>query len=243
MGSKKTVWAVVPAGGVGRRFVAAEKGEADKLMVSLAGLPVLVRTIQALMAAKNIDGVMIAAHKDHQPKYEALLTDYTFSRPFLFTEGGDTRRDSVMNGVKALPEDVGVVVVHDAARPLIEPDIIDGAIEKVLTGSCSGVVVSVPIWDTVKRSSSNGAIEETVNRDCLWRAQTPQVFNKMDLVKAHQAVAADTHVTDDAQLLELAGMGKVAVFEGSESNIKITVADDLLLAERILIQADTNIGA
>ena len=223
------VWAVLPAAGKGERF----SKEEDKLGVRLGGIPLLARTVQALLSAQRVHGLIIACPPGKESLYREWLG--TSAKQVQFVAGGADRRASVLNGVKALPDACEVVVVHDAARPLIAPALVDKAIAPVV-GGAAGCVVAMPMQDTVKEALGAEAgegpeIARTLDRSRLWRAQTPQVFRKDLLLQAHAAIPAETPVTDDAQLLELAGLGPVILLEGPASNLKVTTPDDRLLAE------------
>lgn len=229
-------WAVVPAGGRGERFSAGQ----DKLLVPLDGIPVLARSVMALLAAESVSGVMIACRPEKQAVYEAVIRDCQPAKPVRFAGGGRDRRESVYNGVLALPVETEIVAVHDAARPLIAPGLVEAAVRRVREG-VPGCIVGVPIRDTVKTVAED-RISGTVDRSLLWRAQTPQVFLKSVLLAAVQAVPEDTPVTDDAQLLELAGLGPVHLLEGDERNLKITTPQDVAMAEAWLAMATSPPG-
>lgn len=233
-------WAVVPAGGSGQRF-----GNRDKLMVPLAGKPVLVHTVQALLSSDQIEGVVVAAHSDRMATYQEMLQSYVFEQPPLkplswqkpvrFVAGGRTRRDSVRRGLAALPEDVEIVLIHDAARPLISPDVVDQAAQRIRQEPDLSVLVAVPVVDTIKEvAPETGRILATVDRERLWQAQTPQVFWRKRLLQAHDQVEADFNATDDTQLVEWAGLGQVVIVPGERRNLKITTPEDILIAEALL---------
>jgi 2-C-methyl-D-erythritol 4-phosphate cytidylyltransferase len=228
--SSGPVWAVVPAGGSGSRF----SQQQDKLLAELVGRPVLIHTVQALLSAPSVDGLVLVSSDMNQAAYQTLIRQWLPDAPVHFAIGGDTRRDSVFQGLLALPGEARIVLIHDAARPLIQPEIVEASITAVRQGN-SGAIVAVPIHDTVKQTASdNRTIAQTLDRSRLWRAQTPQVFDKARLLQAHQHIAPDTPVTDDAQLMELAGLGPVTVISGDERNLKITTPTDLLMAEAFL---------
>jgi len=228
--SPAVAWAVIPAGGTGTRF----SPETNKLLALLAGVPVLVRSLLNVIATPSIHGVVLVCHADFQADYQALIQQWLPHAPIIYALGGETRRDSVYQGLLAIPEDVPIVAVHDAARPLIVPEVIELAVQRVAQGH-AGSLVAVPIQDTVKRVAADTLeVEDTLDRSLLWRAQTPQCFRKDLLIKAHQAVGADVSVTDDVQLLELTGLGPVVIVPGNERNLKITTPADILLAEAFL---------
>lgn len=225
------VWAIVPAAGRGERF----SNRSDKLTIHVGGLPILVRSVEALLDSKQVTGVILVVHPEKKALYQRLIYEYRHRKPVHFVDGGETRRESVAKGLAALPPEASVVLIHDAARPLLQPKRVDEAISK-LTPDLAGVILAAPIHDTVKQvaGSAQHAIVNTIDRALLWRAQTPQVFHRDVVLKAHQAVPAEQPVTDDAQLVELAKLGVVEVLPGDESNLKITAPADLLWAEALL---------
>ncbi|MBU1566182.1 MAG: 2-C-methyl-D-erythritol 2,4-cyclodiphosphate synthase [Proteobacteria bacterium] len=144
--------------------------------------------------------------------------------------GGRRRQDSVRAGLKALDDNTTIVLVHDAARPLVSNEIIDRCYLAALHhGAC---IAAVPVKDTLKRGDDTGRVEATIDRTSLWQAQTPQAFRKELLEKAYR-LNGDADVTDESSLLEKAAI-TVALVEGAETNIKITRPEDLLLAEKII---------
>jgi 2-C-methyl-D-erythritol 4-phosphate cytidylyltransferase len=230
---QREAWAIIPAGGTGSRF----SGEENKLLTPLAGVPVLVRTLRAVLSAPSIQGVVLVCHPQHQSQYQALLKAWLPDAPILYTAGGGTRRDSVYQGLLALPAQASIVAVHDAARPLIASQLIEQAVCVIREGH-AGALVALSIQDTVKQVSPHTlVIESTLDRTVLWRAQTPQCFDKILLLQAHQQVSKEHAVTDDVQLMELAGLGPVLIVPGEERNLKITTPTDVVLAE-VFLQAD-----
>jgi 2-C-methyl-D-erythritol 4-phosphate cytidylyltransferase len=223
-------WAVIPAGGSGTRFSETR----DKLLCELGGRPVLLRTLAAFLSAASISGIVLVASEKALGVYQATVKEAFPEAPILHTTGGATRRASVYQGLLTVPQTAEIVVIHDAARPLIRPNLIDASVTAIRQGA-SGAVVAVPMVDTVKQAQPNGQfIEKTVDRALLWRAQTPQAFRKDVILQAHQGIPEETAVTDDAQLLELAGLGPVQLLAGDERNLKITGPQDLWLAEALL---------
>jgi 2-C-methyl-D-erythritol 4-phosphate cytidylyltransferase len=227
--SESSIWAVIPAGGSGSRY--SQSGE-DKLLADLAGQPVLRWSLQALLQARGLSGIVLAVAEARMPAYEALARQWFPQADILVVAGGADRRQSVYHGLLALPEEAAIVAVHDAARPLIRTRTIEAALQAVLAGA-AGAVVAVPMHDTVKQAEGE-SISATLDRTRLWRAQTPQVFRKDLLLRAHRMIPVETPVTDDAQLMELAGLGPVVLVPGEEGNLKITTRADLRLAEAYL---------
>lgn len=225
-------WAVIPAGGSGSRFSATE----DKLLNPLAGKPVLQRTLEVLLWTPRISGIVLVASEKALECYQKLTEQAFPNASIRLALGGETRRASVYQGLLALPESAEIVVIHDAARPLMEPTMVAESIQAVEAGAV-GAVIAVPVNDTLKRAEPGiETIAATVDRAHLWRAQTPQTFQKSVLLQAHQGVPLERSVTDDAQLLELAGLGPVKLLPGSERNLKITRKQDIQLAEALLAQ-------
>lgn len=227
------IWAVVPAAGTGQRFSPDE----DKLLADLDGKPVLYRTIDALLNARSIAGIVIATSPERQDVYHTILSGIQTLKPVRWAVGGDTRRDSVIAGVlkvkELAPDHAEWVAIHDAARPLILPGTVDEAVKLAETQQC-GVFVGIPVVDTVKQVDDSDplcpAVQSTVDRRRLWRAQTPQVAPVEALLQANGQVPYQTPVTDDVQLLELTGLAPVRCVPGRPDNLKITVQEDLLLA-------------
>lgn len=228
--SPQAVWAVAPAGGSGSRFSSSE----DKLLAKLQELSVLVHTLTALLQAPSLQGIVLVSSLQNQPIYRRLLQSFLPDAPIQHAIGGATRRASVYNGLLALPPETSIALIHDAARPLIDPQLVEDTIQAVQQGA-AGAIVAAPIHDTVKQVSNGSLnIKATLDRSLLWRAQTPQTFNLGLLLQAHNQTGQDVTVTDDAQLLELCGLGPVQIIPGDERNLKITTAADLILAEALL---------
>ncbi len=219
-------YALVVAAGRGQRL----GGEVPKQYLPLAGVPVLRRSLDAFLTHPAIAGARVVFHPDDRDRYAAAVAGLDLPPP---VPGGATRQQSVLNGLESLAEQApDVVLIHDAARPLVSRDIIDrtlAALERA-----PGAVVAVPVADTVKRDDGAGLVAATVERAGLWRAQTPQAFHYGPILAAHRAAAArDGAATDDAAVAEAAGM-PVAIVHGSEDNFKITTAEDLRRAECLL---------
>ena len=223
--------ALVVAAGRGAR--AARAGGLPKQYVALAGVPVLRRTLDALVAVHAIDVVQVVIHPDDGSSYEAAVAPVLdkLLPPVL---GGATRQASVKAGLEALARLApDVVLIHDAARPFVAPGLVDRLVAAL--DRWDGAIPGLQLSDTLKRARADGSIEATVARDGLWRAQTPQGFRFAAILAAHRAAAtAGRHdFTDDAAIAEWQGLG-VALVDGSERNIKLTTAEDLVMAERVL---------
>jgi 2-C-methyl-D-erythritol 4-phosphate cytidylyltransferase len=222
-------WAVVPAAGSGARF----GGESPKQYRQLAGEPLIVRTLARLLAHPSVEGAMVALAADDAHWSRLALR---FDKPVLTCIGGADRGASVLAGLRALPTDVAddaLVLVHDAARPCVRIADLDRLIATA-QGDAVGALLAVPVSDTLKRADADGRVDATVPRANLWRALTPQAFRRGALTRALERAQADgIAVTDEAMAMERLGLWPLLV-EGSQDNIKLTVAEDLALAEHIL---------
>ena len=226
--------AVIVAAGRGSRAAAASG--VPKQYAHIGGEAVLTHTLRALATHPRIDLVQVVIHPDDAAAYSDAWPDT--ARPVLPpVPGGATRQDSSLRGLEALSvHDIGAVMIHDAARPFVDP----GTISRVLHAleRFQGAIPGLAVADTLKRVGRSGAIAGTVDRAQLWRAQTPQAFRFADIIAAHRkAAAAGRHdFTDDAALAEWAGLS-VTVVQGSEENRKITTPEDLAMAKRVLRRA------
>jgi 2-C-methyl-D-erythritol 4-phosphate cytidylyltransferase len=213
------VWSIVVAGGAGRRFGRL------KQFSDLAGRPVLAWAVQACRPCSA--GVVLVLPAPVTPDVDPHGAD-------VVVAGGDTRADSVRCGLTAVPDDAGVIVVHDAARPLASPALFAAVIAAVTDGGVDGAVPGVPPSDTIKAVDASGRVTATLDRERLVAVQTPQAFRAAVLRAAHDG-APVPGVTDDAMLVESMG-GTVRVVPGERGNLKITDPDDLAVAERSMAQ-------
>jgi len=196
-------------------------------------VPLLVHAVRNLAAARLVDLVVVAAPPDQVTAVQALLTDHHTGATLHVVPGGSTRRQSVraaLAALAALPDAVGVVLVHDAARPLAPVELIDAVASAVRAGA-DAVVPGLPVTDTVKRVDGD-IVTETVDRSALRSVQTPQGFRRTVLEEAHLDLS-DGGITDDAGLVERAGYS-VVVVPGAEEAFKVTRPLDLVLAEAVL---------
>lgn len=224
------VWAVVCAGGKGVR---AGDGVAKQFR-DLDGIPVLRRAV-ALFTASGCP-VVVAAN-DPVAVAEAGVR-VGVDGVVAVVPGGEDRRASVAAGLAAVPEDVEIVAVHDAARPLADRAVLDAAVAAVRAGA-DAAVPAVAVADTVKRVDTAGVVTATVPRDDLVTVQTPQVFRATVLRRAHREVPADAVATDDAALVEAVG-GTVVTVPGDPSNLKITRPADFAVAGALLGARDAS---
>jgi 2-C-methyl-D-erythritol 4-phosphate cytidylyltransferase len=207
---------IVPAAGSGERLGA----EGPKAFVLLGGRP-LVHWSQAALGA-TCDRVVVAVPEGYEEEPDRVV-------------GGGSRSESVRNALDAAPE-ATVAVVHDAARPLVTPDLVRRCLDALGEG-VDGAIAAAPVTDTVKEAAADGRVLRTLDRSRLWSIQTPQVF-RAEVLRRALDVSAETlsAATDDAALVEAAG-GTVVVVEAPPENIKVTGSIDLRMAE-VLLRAD-----
>jgi 2-C-methyl-D-erythritol 4-phosphate cytidylyltransferase len=219
---------IIPAGGQSSRFKDKEK----KPFAQLDGRAVWLRSAELFVTRTDVCQCIIVVAKADQ---EIFRRRYGPNMAFMnvqIADGGAERFDSVANGLAALKPEADFVAIHDAARPCLTTELIDSVF--ATAAKTSAAILAIPVTETVKRVDGQQVIKETVSRQGLWLAQTPQVFRRDWLTAAYaNRDKSDKAITDDAQLIEAAGH-LVAVVEGSTSNIKITTKADLFLAEAIL---------
>ena len=220
------VAALVPAAGRGERLGPG----APKAIREIAGTPMLVHAVKALAASPVVDVVVVAAPSDYREDVGSLLQPQEFSAEVFVVAGGESRSESVARALIALPDDVDVVLVHDAARPLIPPEVITNVVAAVRNGHAA-VVPVVPLVDTIRTVGGDASLGATVSRDSLRAVQTPQGFTRDVLQRAHAEV--DAPVTDDAGMVERLGIAVHAV-DGHEDAFKVTRPLDVVLAEALI---------
>ncbi|MFK4099890.1 2-C-methyl-D-erythritol 4-phosphate cytidylyltransferase [Streptomyces sp. NPDC019531] len=233
---------VIPAAGKGVRLGPG----APKALRALNGTPMLIHAVRAMAASRAVSLVVVVAPPDGAGEVKSLLDAHALPErtDFVVVPGGDSRQESVRLGLEALPPDFGIVLVHDAARPLVPVDTVDAVIEAVRTGA-PAVVPALPLADTVKEvepaqvSGEPEPVVATPARARLRAVQTPQGFDRATLVRAHDSVTED--VTDDASMVEQLGL-TVVVVPGHEEAFKVTRPLDLVLAEAVLARRRLNDG-
>ena len=220
--------AIIVAAGQATRF------GAPKVISQIAGVPAILRVIQTFQSVPAIEQIVVVVGDDVRAKVEDLVANVGSRPPIALVPGGERRQDSVLAGIKALP-DAEFVVVHDAARPLVTSHMIEAAIAALEAGA-EAAIAAVPVTDTIKRQ--RGTEIETIDRSDLWRAQTPQAFRRASIARElEKARQDDIAVTDEATLIERAG-GRVVLVPGSDQNLKLTVPGDRTILEA-LMSADT----
>jgi 2-C-methyl-D-erythritol 4-phosphate cytidylyltransferase len=225
---KRVVGVVFVAGGKGSRAGGSEL----KQFRWIAGKPMLLHSIQTFQEREDVALVVVVLPHEHVGDPPPWLFQCDTER-LLLSVGGRERIDSVRNGLEDLPDDIAIVVVHDAARPLVTPKMISDVIAAARQGK--GAAPALPVFDTLKRTDEQGTIVETVDRTNLVRAQTPQAFPREMIERAHaEARASRIDATDDAALCERLGM-EVVMVPGSERAMKITTEADFARAEALSI--------
>ncbi len=227
-GSPPEVGVIVPAAGMGER---AGRGELKQFR-AIAGVPTLLRAVRPFALHPRVAQIVVALPSAVANSPPEWLTPLAGERLRLVS-GGATRWRSVAAALAALDPRCTIVLVHDAARPFVSSETVDRVIAAAEKGR--GAVAAVPVYDTVKRTSEDGRIVETVDRRGLWRAQTPQGFPREMLETAYRKIAAsgaEPDPSDDAQVAEWAGF-EVVLVPDLTTNIKITTPEDFLLAEAL----------
>lgn len=221
--------AIVVAAGGGTRM----NTEESKQFMGLAGKPVLAHCLLAFESASSIDGIIVVVRsQDVDRCRKNIIERYGIKKLRSIVTGGDRRQDSVMAGLMELPPEAEAVCIHDGARPFVTEE----QIERILSliGEFDGVVLGIPVVDTIKRADVDDVIIETLNRQGLWLIQTPQAFRPQTIFKAYQQARIDSIIaTDDAVLVERIG-GRIKIEPGSQSNMKITHPEDLMIAEMLM---------
>ena len=233
-----SVFVILPAAGIGTRM-AAGNGSAPKQFLALKGLPILLHSLQAFLAVSRVTAIYVAVRESEQPRVSALLAQYKLggtdgnSRVHV-VPGGDFRQDSVANALAALPSTAAsdIVLVHDAVRPLIDPETIERTIAAIEKHGAA--IVAFPAIDTIKqveRTADGALVTATIPRELIVHAQTPQGARVPLLRRAFAEAAADEFTgTDESSLLERAGI-PVYVVPGTSRNFKVTQPGDLEIAE------------
>ena len=219
---------IILAGGTGDRF----GREGGKQLVEIAGKPVLTWSAESFDAVGDVGLIVIVCPEDRKEEYlKRAIDPFPFVTPIAVAPSGPTRQESAFSGLECVPDEFEFVALHDGARPLVTPQLIEHTIAMVKGNfDADGAVVAHPAIDTLK-VVENGVIAGTPDRNVFWNAQTPQVFRTGIYRRAHAAALSDGFVgTDDSSLIERLG-GRVLVVEGPRDNLKPTVPEDYELLE------------
>lgn len=221
----KTV-ALVAAAGLGRRMGCV----CPKTLLKIGRKPILAWTLGIFQAHPEIDEIVLVFQPDRLQAARDLVRRYRFSKVSAIVAGGATRQISVKNGLAVVDAASDFVAIHDGARPCVD----EASITRVLFAArrSGAAVLGVPVKPTIKSVDRGGSIQKTLPREGLWEIQTPQVFRRALITQAYRRFGA-RRVSDDASLVEHMGH-KVAVVQGSYFNIKVTTAEDMVLARAIL---------
>ena len=222
--------ALLAAAGAGERL----GGGSPKALVELASRPLAAWSLAALEASRSVRRAIVAAPLGFEDAIAALAQRAAPSLEVEVIAGGESRSRSVANAL-AVAGDPSIVVVHDAARPLVAAELVDRCVDRLEHWGCDGVVAAARVTDTVKEAGAGGRVIATLERGDLWAVQTPQAF-RGDVLSGALAAAALDRAYDDAQLVEAAG-GDVRIVESSRENLKITTPLDLRVASLILAAA------
>lgn len=221
------VQAIVVAAGSGTRLKASK----PKALVLLRDKPLLWYSLNVFERSRSITSVIVVGHPGHLKAFRRIVDNGRFKKISAIVAGGATRSDSVACGLACVDKDTEIVMVHDAARPMVSEKLVKDSLAVILNQQAA--VTAVPVKATIKKADpKNLFVTETLLRNTLWEVQTPQTFRRNLLERAHQAkLCCDP--TDDAMLVEKMGI-KVKIVPGDYRNIKVTTAEDLALAKMLL---------
>ena len=224
------MYLLIPAAGMGRRM----GSDRNKLLLCLENRPLLAWTLLAASASQEINWIGIIGQSLDFPDFKEILISLNLTKPVELIQGGDTRQESVYNGLQALPAQAQRVLIHDGARCLATPKLFDRCAQ--VLQNCQGLIAAIPVKDTIKIVDEHKVIKDTPDRSNLWAAQTPQGFEVALLKHCHErGRKLGWKVTDDAALFEMCKL-PVTIVEGEETNLKVTTPVDLAIAEFILNQ-------
>lgn len=222
------VTAIFPAAGQSRRM----KSDTNKNFLELEGMPILIHTLLKFSESDKINNLIIAASPNEIEIIEEMLNNTNNLKPFKVVEGGSERQYSIYNALKVTPKESDIILVHDAARPLISVETIDAVVEAAR--NYGGAIAAVPEKNTIKVIDKDGFVIDTPSRDKLVSVQTPQGFKRDIIMKAYEQADHDNFLgTDDASLVERIDV-KVKVVQSDYRNIKVTTPEDILIAKALI---------
>jgi 2-C-methyl-D-erythritol 4-phosphate cytidylyltransferase len=225
------VYLLIPAAGSGRRM----GSNRNKLLLPLLDKPILAWTLLAAKAARSIRWIGLIGQPEDFQDFKEIVTSLGMTKQVHFIPGGATRQESVYRGLQGLPAVAERVLIHDGARCLVTPALLERCVEEIQR--CPGLIAAIPVKDTIKLvEPTTHLISHTPDRQQLWAAQTPQAFEVERLTQCHEeGLQRGLEVTDDAALYEMYGL-PVRIVQGEETNLKVTTPMDLAIAEFILRQ-------
>jgi len=219
--------AIIVAGGMGTRL----KARVPKALVKLDRQPLFTYALKIFVRSPLVDEIVLVVPKGREREFQSAIKRLGLKKNIQIVPGGKMRRDSVLQGLNALAATIDQVLIHDAARPFVTLDMIRDVVQVLVKEKA--VTVGIPVKPTIKRvDPATGYVEATLDRRFLWDIQTPQGFQKSVILRAH-ALANDSQATDDAFLVEQSGE-KVKVVPGNDRNVKITTAEDLVMAQALI---------
>lgn len=208
-------------------------GEKKKQFLLLGGVPLIVHTLEIFQSNSLItEIILLIPNNEIDYCKKEIVSCNRFTKLKKIVSGGEKRQDSVFNGLKWVSPEIDIIVVHDGVRPFLTKELLETTITEAQKKGAA--IVAIPIKDTLKEISGQGIVGKGINRDLLWRIQTPQAFKKEIIVRAFEKAGQDNfYATDESTLVTRLG-APVYVVSGSELNIKITTPEDLILGESIL---------
>ena len=240
--NQRKVIAIIPAAGLGKRF----GPDANKPFLLLDGKPLIIWSLQQMETVADIAEIIPVLQLKDMEYGKEMFEEYGITKIKKIAPGGRERQDSVRNGLKLIEDKDCIVLIHDAARPLIQKDLIINALRELTLSfspalkateeaftACDGVILGVPLKDTIKEASDK-VVHKTLKRAALWAVQTPQLFHFRSISKAYEKASEEGYyATDDSALVERYG-GRIKIVMGSYENIKVTTPEDLVIAEALL---------
>ncbi|WP_028854947.1 2-C-methyl-D-erythritol 4-phosphate cytidylyltransferase [Psychrilyobacter atlanticus] len=216
---------IVAAAGVGKRMGL----DYPKQFLEVDGKPIFIKTLEVIEKNQRVRGIVVVTNEEYISEVKKICEAFKIDKVIDVVSGGKERQDSIYNALEQIPKE-SIIGVQDGVRPFIQDRYIEESYTKLMTETnLDGVIIGVPVKDTIKVVNSEGKVVETPKRDCLFAAQTPQVFRGEILHRSYEQARQQRFLgTDDSSLVEKAG-GSVGIILGSYENIKITTPEDLLI--------------
>lgn len=216
---------IVAAAGVGKRM----ELDYPKQFLEIDGKPIFIKTLEVIEKNQRVTGIVVVTNKEYISEVKKMCKAFKITKVIDVVSGGKERQDSIYNALQQIPKE-SIIGVQDGVRPFIQDRYIEDSYTKLMTETdLDGVIIGVPVKDTIKVVNSEGEVVETPKRDQLFAAQTPQVFRGKILHRSYEQAKKQNFLgTDDSSLVEKAG-GSVEIILGSYENIKITTPEDLLI--------------